>query len=272
MTDKKNEFDWKIFSTILEMEVECFSSFTSASKTSWGYFLCNPDYRERYDANNALITQVNEEEFDQTIDEIINYYQERHLTPRIHFYHPSKDHPFKKALLSKGFKCNYPEDKKPLLIMIYNRKKNPPPPQLEKPDGTLVMSTNNVDPDDWLAGDIRRIFPREDTFKRVIQHPHYHYFLLYFQGEPAAMITFFTSLKYKNVRVDDVITRPEYRKHGFSSFLVNRVLSWTYKKKLDAHLHVLMDNAKRIYSRAGFEQFVNCQDISWFFDPRSETE
>ncbi|MFW9990500.1 MAG: GNAT family N-acetyltransferase [Candidatus Odinarchaeota archaeon] len=264
--------DWELLDKMLKVEIECFSSFTNVIKKEWGFILYNGKWKDRHDANHAKVLASSlGDDFIGVIEEISLFYRERGLIPRIYFEHPDKNHPFKETLRNKGFiNPEYADKNKPAHFMTYLRKDNPPPVQMTPFPGCVTVNGSDIEPESWIGKDIEKVLLAEWEYQKIIKHPDYRYFVLYLEGEPVSILSFFTSSTYQSARLDDVLTQSDYRNRGFASLLLNHAMNWAYRKKLDMHLYVSEENAKRIYQRAGFKDLVTCFEHSWFLQKSVE--
>ncbi len=256
----KSNLDIESFNKILAVEIEWISSQTNKIVKDWGILFYDKLIQEM---NYALILDPSKRP-QEIIDEILDFYNQRNINPRIQFYQSDTNHPFLETLQSKAFVKNKKGINKH--VLIYSRT-DPPPPQFSHPEGTMLVKSSTSNLNNWFREDLQKFFMLKE---KITSGTNFVNFMLYLEGEPVAVVSAYVNQKTKNARLASLLTQPEFRNRGFATYLLNYIARWLYKKKMDVFLFVSDDYIKEFILKVGFKLFYTFQDSSFYFERQTQ--
>jgi GNAT superfamily N-acetyltransferase len=215
-------------------------------ETDFGLMFFNEWDPDSYDSNHALILNFRYDTR-KAVDEIIEFYREKNLVPRI-------------------YSAFLPEDEKKRLLPVLEKKCF----VIEENSSRLYLQTGRPD----LSADYRlqmkktrRLKPkaravifREDNgdwnvkkLERHLKDPAFHFFEGWIPGKKLACMV---SLNVRDdiARIDDVLTASEFRHQGYASELINYIVHY-FRNSSKAPLYLFAYNpiTEKVYRKAGFK-------------------
>ncbi len=252
---QKNDF----LEQFRQMEILCFKTFSTSTDRSWGSMFYNPDLLERQDANHAeVFTPLNNPL--TIINEIKDFYTQKNVPIRINFYDPDDNHPFKLILTNNQF--NSLDTNKTTTFMILNKVIGFEELINEK-DSLRVTFSNYLPMNSQIGDDIALVIHSEWVYQNIVTHENYYYFILYDDKEPVSVLSFFLHEPFMLARLDDVVTLPEKRNNGYSTFLLKFACNWVQNNDFKPYLFVTNPVVMKVYENVGFEKLFTCKRIHW---------
>lgn len=135
--------------------------------------------------------------------------------------------------------------------------------ELNKQKNLQVTFTASLDPDSIIANDIAKVLHSDWFYQNLVSDADYYYFVLYDDSEAVSVLSYFLDSEFKLARLDDVVTLPDKRNNGYSTFLLAFANKWVQNNGYTPYLFVTNEIAKNIYTKVGFEEVFTCQRVHW---------
>jgi GNAT superfamily N-acetyltransferase len=238
---------------IIRTEILFPRTFADVESRDWGLLFTTPTIPDSHDGNHACVLRVRGDPT-PVIDEIVAFYRERSLQPRIDYISAAGDSPdLRQALETAGFTFSEGDA---MQVYIYRG-----PSRIEPSPNVRVRRVDVEDPSIFSAlttiGNLRsakviaRRARREDAWV--------------FVGELDGRVASVALLeRIDNIsRVDEVATAERHRRKGCARAVIHAVVGY-YVRNLSGPLYLWTDNpvAGRIYAEAGFVRTEH-SIISW---------
>lgn len=252
--------DSKSLDQYRNMEIFCFQTFSSGTKRDWGTMLYNPDILTRHDANHTEV--INPANPDLVLSEIEEFYKSKNIPSRINYYNPSNDDHFKKALIKNKFTCVDPETN---FIFMKLDKKIEIMEYLNENDNYKVSFCPAIITESHIVKDIEYVIHSDWEYQNIVSNENYYYFILYDLNTPVSVLSFFLYEPYMLARMDDVITVPDCRNKGYSTFLLKFACNWVQNNDFIPYCYVHSFNgpAIKVYKKIGFKEIFSCNQVNW---------
>lgn len=228
---------------IIDCENNFPISFAEVVERPFGRIFYNNDNPESYDSNHALILNL-DVDLPKSVDEIIAFYMERGLPPRIYHSFLEREQELlfpvlqEKGLAMMQFENHFLLHKRPSTVS--------PHPELQ------VRQINAIDPE--IVGLVHTEDEGDWTIRVLERHLHCSGFYLFggYRGDKPVTIV---SLKLMDgySRVDDMITHAAYRNQGYGRSIVHHLVNFHAQvSRNQLYLYVNNPIAYRMYQDAGF--------------------
>ena len=163
---------------ILEMDFAYLATFTTRHDREWGFLFLNEEQPAYYDANHAQISKSIDHP-KNVVDEVISFYKEKNIIPRLYIYSPAEQPALLSELKSKGF--GYEELTSP--VQLWDQKVI----NLGRNDAISIEEVTEATYQEALEIEcnIKEIGGREvreKALKEEFNHPAYQHFLLRYNG------------------------------------------------------------------------------------------
>ncbi|WP_238535155.1 hypothetical protein [Fictibacillus macauensis] len=167
-------------SSMLALDFAYLDTFTNRKDTAWGAIFCNEKQPNYYDSNHAHEQQV--------IDEVIQYFQSKHIIPRFYIYETQQQSALIAALLARGF--HYEELSNP--VQVWNSQIEQ---HIQHPDRSIEIVTEDhfqealeVERNIWENGNETNV---AQVFKKQFTNPAFTYYLLRENSIPCSLACIF---------------------------------------------------------------------------------
>jgi GNAT superfamily N-acetyltransferase len=219
-------------------------NFSDVETRPWGLLYHNTENKLSHDSNHAIIVQQ-EGDLRAILAEIVSFYEARGITPRVYpAFVEGEVARLRPALEGTGFQWRTDDDNR---FFLWER-----PSRIVPQPGIAIRRVRALDagitalihaegPCEWTVGVIRRNLTSEEA----------HVFVGYVNETPVTMATL--SLSGDLARVDDVMTHPQHRGHGYARALMHHLVNYCAAQS-SAPLYLYASNpvAIRVYEEAGF--------------------
>jgi len=242
-----------IIKTIVQAENLFPQTFADVEERDWGLLFVTPTIPDSYDGNHACVLNRCDD-LTTVVDEIVEFYESRELTPRLNYISADSDYSdLRKALKAAGFTIGYEDNMRMYLYKGPSRIEPNPYVHVK-----LIESINSdMLTDLTLTGNQR--------MAKVIQRRLFRADDWLFVGEMDGQIASVALLeRVGNIcRVDEVHTAENHRRKGCSRAVVHAMVNY-YETQISVPLFLWTDNpiAEKIYAEAGFGKFEN-SIINW---------
>lgn len=232
----------------IELDMAYLDTFTNRMDTSWGYLFYNENQPSYYDANHA---QLSIEPLDPkaVIDEVIRFYREKNLIPRIYLYNYDNLANFINELVVHSFKVE--DFISP--VQLWNKKIS----EREKNSMITIEKVTEENFHDALHVEcsIKEFGGkevREKAFPEEFKHPAYTHYLLRYNGTACSTACIFAN--GNQARMESVATLEEYRGRGLIGELIHHIQQEVLHKGFE-HLWIfpINERVERVYQKNGFD-------------------
>lgn len=229
----------------LQQEITFCESFTNKTTTDFGIIYYNPLIPSSHDSNHAHILKINENP-EKAIQEIIRFYRNLEITPRLYpSFIDNELKILKPYLESAGFTV----DKHENTWMLF--------PQEPLPLADASISVRRIT---RVSEDIIELIHSDEDGDRTIKVLENHikdeqfHLLGLFNSEKCVSIASVNTLDGYS-RVDDVVTHMDYRGQHFGTKLINYLVRY-HANISKNYLYLWAHNpiAIRMYKRVGFTE------------------
>jgi ribosomal protein S18 acetylase RimI-like enzyme len=241
-------------------EIEYYRSFTDVVSTSYGLLFFSVDNPLSYDSNHAVILRQ-ERGLARAVDDIVRFYREKRLVPRIYpAYQPEELPRLRPVLEEKGFVV----EESPLRLFIWQGE-----PQGEtgralavrrarELDNAIIELVNADGEAPWSVGVLRR----------HLLSPSFFLFVGYVNDAPVTMASL-TTLS-QGTTLSDVITHPAHRGKGHAHALLRQVVAH-HRRTSRTMLYLFASDpvAIHIYEQLGFVEQEDSPPVWSAFLPKS---
>ena len=235
--------DQRLLETIVQAERWFPQTFAEVEEREWGVFFTTPTIPDSYDGNHACLLDPGDHPA-RVLDEIIEFYEERGLDPRVYFISAKPDHPaLREALRATGF--TIAANGSDRIFLHQNPSRISPNPAV------LVKRLDQVDAP-MLDALIRLGNPRAaKVLQRRTAQPEAWLFVGYLDDKAASVALL--ERQDSIARIDEVATAEHHRCKGCARAVIHTLIDY-YQTHLTVPLFLWTDNpiAERIYLEAGF--------------------
>ena len=237
-----------ILNFVEELQISQLESFTKKAETSWGYFFCDENNPNYYDANHAHVKNV-PSNVHMVIDEVIAFYEGKKLIPRFYIYNIDNQTELIKELKERCFGFEQFVDPIQLWnnILIENTVDN----------NITIEKVTEENFNDALAirGNISELGGKEvgeQAFKDEFKHSSYTHYLLRYNNIPCATACMYI---YKNQAcLEMVATLSEFRGKGLIGRLIRYIQKEVRSKGIDKlWVFPINEKVEKVYEKYGFE-------------------
>jgi GNAT superfamily N-acetyltransferase len=238
----------------LGLELTLARRFATVESRPWGYFVHEVGNPDHWDANTARWLRT--QELEATIEEVVALYRAKGLVPRVRLDDSSAPGDAVERLVARGFQKESqrlrlmhwaPEPSRPLPVLFSGVTLEVAGPELIRSLAEILGGANAWEGREWMVRYLERLVPS----------PASHYYLARVDGEPAAMAALYEGEGC--ALVQDVATRPKYRRRGLSTALI----TWLQRRAtVPLFLQVSNPEAERIYARAGFQVWGELEQVT----------
>ncbi|MCH6265524.1 MULTISPECIES: GNAT family N-acetyltransferase [Neobacillus] len=237
-----------LFSKVLELDLAYLDTFSNRIETSWGYLFYNENQPAYYDANHAHIHEAPSNP-KSVIEEVLDFYQKRNLTPRFYIFNIENQGPLIKELYASGFR--YEELVSP--VQIWNKELTSRQ-QKNRIQIERVTEANYTDALE-IECQIKEFGGRgvrEKAFAVEFKHPSFSRYLLKMDGTACSTACLF---EHRNqVRLEHVATLEEYRGKGLIGDLIYFLQEEVKKKGLEnLWVFPIDERVENVYAKYGFQ-------------------
>lgn len=241
-------------------EIEYYRSFTDVVSTSYGLLFFSVDNPLSYDSNHAVILRQ-ERALARAVDDIVRFYREKRLLPRIYpSYQSGELERLRPVLEEKGFAV----EESPLRLFTWQGE-----PQVQSNraltvrrarelDSAIIELINSDGEAPWTVGVLRR----------HLLSPNFYLFVGYVNDSPVAMASL-TPLS-QGATLSDVITHQAHRGKGYAGALLHQVVA--HHRRTSRNLLYLFASepaAVHIYEQLGFVEQEDSPQMWSAFLPKS---
>jgi GNAT superfamily N-acetyltransferase len=234
----------KIFEQIIEFEKNCPMTYLDYKLTSWGRMFCDVDNKESFTSNYAIIDR--NENIEEIIKEIEEYYNLKNITPKIFYRHGSLELNVLKSYFEK-YDYSIREFDIELMIwdMSYDCNKN----KVNKTNIHIVgHPLNGQEYELAIEQDDGDIYGIKQLNKQISAGNNNMFFSYDENRNPVSMAL---AENYNNtIYISNVYTTPSMRHKGYGMAVVNAIISY-YKDSL-IYLHTHNPEAASIYRQLSF--------------------
>lgn len=260
LIDVKQVFNqYEFLDQCRQMEGHCFETFSTLIEKDWGTIFYNPELPESHEANHAEVTNPYTNPF-IIIKDISDFYSKKNLPARINFYDPDANHPFKKFLEKKHFKCLDTDSITTCMVLKNKILLND---KLNNRKDIRMSFTSSSQINSSVAHEIMKVLHTDWKYQNLVKNDHYYYFILYDQSEPVSVLSFFLNDEFKLARLNDIVTIPDNHNNNYSTVLLKFACKWAQESGFNPYLHVTNVILKEMYAEVGFEEVFRCQKSNW---------
>ncbi|MGM7723976.1 GNAT family N-acetyltransferase [Metabacillus sp. Hm71] len=247
------------------LDLAYVSSFSKKVETIWGYLFYNVDQPDYYDANHAYISSYDQNHED-IIDEVVNFYQGKGLIPRFYLSQYEEHPDFVKALKQRGF--GFEEFECPIQLMkLKVDVKRDSKVTIEKVTEENKQDAIHIECQiKELGGAIRK-----KAFEEEFAHEAYTHYVLKYDGVPCSTACIF--MHEQDARLESVATLEAYRGKGLIGQLIH------YIQEEVSNMHVerfwvipINETVEKVYKKSGFETIKTVKTGHAFLGGRSIEE
>jgi N-acetylglutamate synthase-like GNAT family acetyltransferase len=232
---------------VLELDIAYLDTFTNRINRDWGYLFYNEAQPSYYDANHAQIVDVPAKP-KAIIEEVIQFYKNKNLSPRFYIYDPENQTNLLQELPIYGFK--YEELISPVQIWTKEIHEH----QSNDKVTIEVVSEANFQEALEIECNITEFGGREvreKAFPEEFKHPAYTHYLLRYDGVACSRACIFEHNGL--ARMESVATLEAYRGKGLIGELILHIQKEVQKRGIQ-HLWVfpINERVEKVYARYGF--------------------
>ena len=243
----------RMINAIVQTETWFPKTFADAEVRDWGVMFITPTIPESNDGNHACVLN-RPEDAAAAVDEIVSFYDDHGLSPRVNCLSADGDEPaLRTALESAGFTIGGGDD-----MRVYHfegpSRVIPNPAvhvrQLDRFEDGLFEALTEINCDRVAK-----------VIKRRMARSYGWLFLGELDGKPVSVALL---EKIDGVcRVDEVHTAEAFRGHGAARAVIYTLVGF-YQNRLTEPLYLWTDNptAERLYQEAGFAK-LDCHLTHW---------
>lgn len=218
--------------------------FTKSEERPYGILFYNPDNRDSYDSNHAVIYKDKIDDLPAVLEDIRHFYKEKGSNAII--YQSMLDDAYfeeiKKELFSAGYK-SWTEEQKYMLPLDENK--------LTPPENIAVCRATS-----W-SDDLRQVFIEAEepweipVLEKSIQNENYWCFAASVEGKTVGV--FYGHISEKACRVDYLLVSKKHRGIGVGSALFNEYVNWAHSNGIkNDYIWPDGEIPEKIYTKAGY--------------------
>lgn len=238
---------------LAEQEAQFFAGVSHVVEDACGIFLFNSSFPEYGNANRVLRLRDDGRGTEAIADKVWGFYRRRDLFPSADLDRVAEAQGIGSALRRRGLNSAITNR----LLMRYDLEI---PPQLSSafPVKRIPYEFGSDEARDWLdvslshENDMEEAARWRDILRCDLREPSHQLYIAYKETIPASCCQLFSDNGYG--RIDDVITRPEYRGRGLASAVIAHAVA--VSKSDGNHTTFLYCDAgsaaERLYRKLGF--------------------
>lgn len=218
--------------------------FTKSEERPYGILFYNPDNRDSYDSNHAVIYKDKIDDLPAVLEDIRTFYEKKGSNAII--YQSMLDDAYfeeiKKELFSAGYK-SWTEEQKYMLPLDENK--------LTPPENISVRRATS-----W-SDDLRQVFIEAEepweipVLEKSIQNENYWCFAASVEGKTVGVL--YGHISEKACRVDYLLVSKKHRGIGVGSALFNEYVNWAHSNGIkNDYIWPDGDIPEKIYTKAGY--------------------
>lgn len=218
--------------------------FTKSEERPYGILFYNPDNRDSYDSNHAVIYKDKIDDLPAVLEDIHTFYKEKGSNAII--YQSMLDDAYfeeiKKELFSAGYK-SWTEEQKYMLPLDENK--------LTPPENISVRRATS-----W-SDDLRQVFIEAEepweipVLEKSIQNENYWCFAASVEGKTVGVL--YGHISEKACRVDYLLVSKKYRGIGVGTALFNEYVNWAHSNGIkNDYIWPDGEIPEKIYTKAGY--------------------
>lgn len=232
--------------------------YSRVERRPWGLLCHNTANPGHYDANSAREIRTTADAAPAMVDEIVDFYHGRSLTPRANLDALTAPPGLGRVFAERGFRV----ESTPMRLMVWE---GAPPPLPALTPGTRIDVAGPADAPAVTAVQAEGFGYTADPswirgyLPHTLSHPGVRCLLARVDGEPAASgnLVQLTDVGL----VEGVATRPAFRRRGLATALTAHIQAVAAGPLV---LWVTEENAQRIYARAGFRvELESTSTMAW---------
>ena len=232
---------------IIELDFAYLQSFTNRKNKDWGTLFFNEEQPDYYDANHAHVNEC-PPDIDACINEVVDFYKGKGLTPRFYLYNLPNLEPFIAKLKDHTF--GFEEFVSPI------QKWDQQVVMGKTLEGVTIelVTEENYEAALHIECSIKEFggrAVREKAFSHEFNHPSFVHYLLRYNGIACATACIF--VHEKQARMESVATLNEYRGKGLIGELIRHIQQEVYERGLrDLWLFPINEQIEKVYAKYGF--------------------
>jgi GNAT superfamily N-acetyltransferase len=233
---------------IIYAELNFPGLFSNIYSTDYGILFYNEIINISHDSNHAVIYDYQNNNYDEIIKKITYFYESKNITPRIYSSLILGQLNKIKNVLERN---NYTVEQYINNYLIHKSKcmiNEPYTLKIKRIENeTELLTMNNFFDDDWNF----------ELLQKQVKSKDFHLLIGYENDIPVSKCTI--QCINKIGRVDDVETKSEYRRKGYSRQMLRYLINYNYEICDNKILYLWYSNntAGKIYREAGFTDYVN---------------
>ena len=218
---------------------------TSYEERDYGYLFYNMQNKDSYDSNHAVIFKDKIDNIDKVLQDILDFYEKRHITPNI--YQSIREEGYfddiQEELKKYGFEYWIEEQK----YMVLSDKNNIKP--------NLEITVRKVSKWDDIYG--KEIFEKAgepwgiNVIKRAMMNDNTLMFVAFYKEKPVGMT--YCHITDSVCRVDYLLVSNEFRNIGVGRTIIHSFVHYCSENHIEnCYLWPDGETAEKIYYDAGF--------------------
>ncbi|MFB6468760.1 GNAT family N-acetyltransferase [Cytobacillus sp. Hz8] len=231
-----------------ELDTAYIQTFANHKKTSWGHMFFNEAQPNYYDANHAQLLNAPEKP-EEVINEVIQFYEQKRLTPRFYLYQADNLQDFIAKLKASGF--GYEDFSQSVQQWNGQISEVNQDPQIsfELVDQHNYQEVLNIECSITEFGG-REI--RKSAFQSEFAHPAFTYYLLRKMGVACCTACIF--FDGQQARLESVATLETYRGQGLIGQLIYSLQQIVKEKGIRIFwVFPINERVEKVYNRYGFQ-------------------
>ncbi|MBT3377043.1 MAG: GNAT family N-acetyltransferase [Lentisphaerae bacterium] len=230
--------------------------FADAEERPWGVLFSTPEIPDSHDGNHACILR-SDVDHRAVVTEIVAFYEERQVTPRVYYLSASASDPrLVDALFASGFMVGHPNTMR--VFVHQDRSVAEPSPAVH------VRCLRDIDDRVLAALATIENVRMAKVLQRRLAHPDAWLFLGEIDGQPAsvALLERFGEI----CRVDEVHTVKRHRRRGCARAVIHALVAYQ-EEHASGSLYLWTESpvAEQIYVEAGFRgaEYSPASWVAW---------
>ncbi|MFD2369229.1 GNAT family N-acetyltransferase [Brevibacillus sp. GCM10020057] len=223
--------------------------FSEREERPWGHLFRNEQNPHHYDANHAHISGpiAVREQAKAIVEEVIPYYAEKGIYPRLYLYDP----PHQQVLVDELLQCGFRSEELSSPIQIWRGQLA----EVRQISGITIEPVTEANRVECLQvesiPELGGKEVREKAFEREFAHPDFQHFLLRVEGQPASSLCLLQAGDV--MRIENVATLPQFRGRGLIGHLIRHAQE-QFLERGGSQLWVcpINERVEQVYGRYGF--------------------
>ena len=228
-------------------------TFADMVERDWGVLFVTPTIPDSHDGNHACVLN-HYDDVTAVVDEIVEFYEGRGVTPRVNYISSDGDNPtLRQALEEAGFAIGHEN-----AMRVYLHQS---PSSITPNPDVRIRQIKNVDTEMFDALASMENQRSAKVLQRCACRADDWLFVGKIDGQAASVALL---QRTENIcRVDEVYTAESHRRKGCSRAVIDAIITFYKNSQIAEPLYLWTDNpiAERIYLEAGFikleHSFVN---------------